>query len=337
LPSAELPNTPSDTSFGIPLRDYNDWTMYAKKDQGTQTDRIRLGILSFIQEEAPSPIDSCVTNPNTQGLAPFDSISNKASSGIDIEIKSPSPGVSPIDSAIERSRSPLEMPGGFSSESPLIEVPISNIPGSPLVIPGGFIPESPLKEVPISGIEESSIPFPDSRPVSVTSSEPLKVLPKFGAGGLSRLPLPESTEVSQVETSEPLRVLPKFGAGGLSRLPLPESTPSSVGLASSVGPAFSLPSQSVGGEPIEFTRGRFASLSLDVRDPFSDTPVLTPEPSIISQSSNSPSSQLDWPESKGVAVQSSNIAPTPYHTVQDVRDPFSDTPVLTPEPSDYTD
>jgi hypothetical protein len=119
----------STTSFGELLRNYPDWTMYSKKDQGIQTSLIDSTTknLSFISKSpdilVPSPIDSYGTNPETQGLRPFDSISQRSeilsrsnsggeSTGISINIDNPTVEISPIDSTIERS---FKLPGGFTS------------------------------------------------------------------------------------------------------------------------------------------------------------------------------------------------------------------------------
>jgi hypothetical protein len=177
--------------------------------------------------------DSYGTNPNTQGLTPFDSSSQRAmligrsdseSSGITINIESPIRETSPISSIIE---------------SP------------PMIMPGGFPPSR------TGGTTHS-----------IQSAEPLKVLPRFNIEGIARLPLPDSPLVSQggsAISADPLRVLPKFGVEGLARLPLPESSSSSeISTLSSVSSI---------GEPVLNTNNRFAPLSLNVSEPFSDTPV----------------------------------------------------------------
>lgn len=222
-------------SYGEPLRNYPDWTIYSKKDPGIQT-----SLIDHTMEDislspniiAPSPIDSYGTNPNTQGLAPFDSSSQRAglidrsnsdSSGITINIESPIREISPIDSIIEESI--LGMPGGFP--------------------PAGAIPA-----------EGEFTPLP-----SIQSTEPLRVLPHFGIEGISRLPLPDSaspsgTIPSSIEIS-------------------PEKSNSSI--------SSSAPFLKEGGEPIIFTKGRFAPLSLNIGEPFSDTPIVTPESMSIPQ------------------------------------------------------
>ena len=98
--------------------------------------------------------------------------------------------------------------------------------------------------------------IPGELPVSAqapSSAIPLKVPARFGA---TVIPLPESPSSTVENTS--LNVLPRFEA---SQIPLPESH-SSI-------------------EQGVFTRGRYASLPLNVTDPFSETPVVTPDSSNI--------------------------------------------------------
>jgi hypothetical protein len=66
-------------------------------------------------------------------------------------------------------------------------------------------------------------------------------------------------------STEPLRILPNFGVEGIRSIPLPESVVSPV--ESNI--------------PLEFTRGRYSGLPLNVAEPFSETPIITPESTTI--------------------------------------------------------
>jgi hypothetical protein len=169
----------------------------------------------------------------------------------------------------------------------------------------------PLNILPKFGAEKP--PILGSELSSNVSTEPLKILPKFG---VEKPPILDS-EVSSNISTEPLKMLPKFGVEGVSKLPLPDSelasnvskdtsilinieapsveasysgssaSPSASASASpSASPSASASASTHVEEEIAFTKGRFAPLSLNVKEPFSDTPVVIPESSQIETNKN---------------------------------------------------
>jgi hypothetical protein len=106
--------------------------------------------------------------------------------------------------------------------------------------------------------DSSSTPIDSAitRSISNTSQEPLRVLPRFNLEGISNIPLPESVE----------------GSSSVNKLVLPDK----------ISPVSSESSLPVNTEnvPLNVTKGKFSILPLNVQEPFSETPVVTPESSI---------------------------------------------------------
>jgi hypothetical protein len=211
-------------------------------------------------------------------LTPFNSISQRPgvigrsdSDGSDIalSIESLTGKDSPIDFSIGRSRfnEDIRMPGGYLSTS-------SDHSPDPLKIP---LPDSRSISQSISVISENSPrilsavnPSNIDFPGSVLSDNTVPSIQEVEINIEITEPFSE-TPIDLRSPTEPLRVIPNFGIGGISKLPLPDSGPATE---------LSTPlSTSSIGEPMEFSKGRYASLSLNVQEPFSDTPVLTPESS----------------------------------------------------------
>jgi hypothetical protein len=104
------------------------------------------------------------------------------------------------------------------------------------------------------------------------------------------------TELSSAVSSEPLKIIPRAGLEYIASIPLPESvaSQSQIGGNSSVlenSPVSISPSLSSSSEDItknipgsfQTTKGRYALLPINVQEPFSETPIVSPEPSLIAE------------------------------------------------------
>jgi hypothetical protein len=187
------------------------------------------------------------------------------------------------------------MPGGlhFSSEESLEQI------NNPESLRGSLSTE-PLNILPKFGTKGGNIPH---MPDSTLSTEPLKVLPNFGrdiptifeselspnqpSGIHSNKTNISSEGILPNDSASQRGINPNYEKISTSLQDTIEELPKSINIesptSSGVGP--SIPDSSSQAE-ISFTKGRYAPLSLNVKEPFSETPVITPESSQIETNKN---------------------------------------------------